>query len=209
MNTYKLAWFAVPLVFASQSVVASAQDDLLTRLAAVDTLRAEFVQEVVDEDGQRMQRVQGAMYLKRPNQLYWRTDAPDESLLVADGVDVYYFNTFVEQVTITSQSDAVAQSPMLLLFNAEDEGWQGYSVREQAVETGSAYQIAPTDDNAISETLTIEFDDENVIQALQLDDGQGQVNRIVLTEQQVNQTLANDLFEFTVPQGVDVDDQRE
>lgn len=213
-------------LMAQESDGAAAKQALLSKLQNLTTLSASFSQAVTDTNGDLVQQLQGVMKLARPAQLRWQTDAPDETLLIANGETVWYYNAFIEQVTIYDQADAVGQSPLLLLLNAESDDWHSYDVRELeaaelaevgAIEAGSGYVIETnmqklSEQNGGSnspERLTILLTADNVMHTLVLDDGRGQTNTITLADQQINQPIMSDNFQFDVPPNVDVDDQRQ
>src|SRR5690554_5428418 len=96
---------------------------LLERLNQLTIFEADFAQQVTDAQGDVVQQLHGHLALARPNLLHWQTDAPDEMLMIADGQNLWYYNPFVEQVTIYQQDNAVAQSPLLLLLDGANEAW--------------------------------------------------------------------------------------
>ena len=180
---------------------------LLERLNSLATLSADFSQQVTDINGELVQQLHGNMALSRPNLLHWQTDAPDETLMVADGQNLWYYNPFVEQVTVYSQANAVAQSPLLLLLDGESDAWQDYDVKAQ----DNSYALQPKPDADSSQSLQLVFAENGqpaAISRIILDDGQGQISTIDLENVKLNQGLSKALFEFEVPAGVDVDDQR-
>lgn len=126
---------------ANDDQLQTEQAQLIERLAELNTLQADFVQLVKDANGELVQQLQGAMVLKRPNKLIWQTDAPDETLLVANGETLWYHNAFIEQVTIYDQAEAVAQSPLLLLLDADNSDWQNYDVAIQTDAGEHSYTI--------------------------------------------------------------------
>ncbi|GAB3292938.1 outer membrane lipoprotein chaperone LolA [Pseudidiomarina andamanensis] len=180
---------------------------LLTRLDGLTTLEADFSQEVTDVNGELVQQLHGHMALARPNLLHWQTDAPDETLMVADGQNLWYYNPFVEQVTVYAQADAVAQSPLLLLLNGDSQAWADYEVKAEA----NSYALQPLPSADSTQSLQLVFNEQGNAAQLQriiLDDGQGQISTIELDNVQLNRALSRDLFKFEVPEGIDVDDQR-
>ncbi|RUO61155.1 outer membrane lipoprotein chaperone LolA [Pseudidiomarina marina] len=180
---------------------------LLTRLDGLTTLEADFSQEVTDMNGELVQQLYGHMALARPNLLHWQTDAPDETLMVADGQNLWYYNPFVEQVTVYAQAEAVAQSPLLLLLDGDSQAWADYEVKAEA--NSFALQPLPSADSTQSLQLVFsEKGEQAKLQRIILDDGQGQISTIELENVQLNRALNRDLFKFEVPEGIDVDDQR-
>ena len=200
---------AIALFAASGSVFAlDAKSDLQELLAPISTLKAEFQQHVLDADGELVQELQGELALARPNKFYWHSDAPDELVLVADGQAVYYFDPFVEQVTVSAQSEAANQSPFLLLLDAEASAWADYEVSNE----GLSFQLEPLASAQQQQSLQVNFvaheDTPAQLNELVLDDGQGQVTRIQLRDVKTNVVLPYTTFSFQIPENAVVDDQR-
>ncbi|MDX1705451.1 outer membrane lipoprotein chaperone LolA [Pseudidiomarina sp.] len=192
----------------SQAHAATADKDaLIERLAGLATLQAEFSQQVTDPAGELVQQLHGRLALARPSYLYWQTDAPDETLMVADGGNLWYYNPFVEQVTVYEQAEAMEQSPLLLLLDANAQAWSHYTVKQE----GNSFALQPSPSADTQQSLQLIFaEDQNnaALQRIILDDGQGQISTIELENPRLNQPVERDLFEFTLPEGVDLDDQR-
>ncbi len=208
MNALKTMLQAASLASAASLVLmpvawADAKQDLQDRLAPISTLQADFVQQVIDPQGELVQELQGELALARPNKFFWQSDAPDELVLIADGTSLYYYDPFVEQVTINDQQASSAQSPFLLLLDGEANAWADYQVSAEA----NSYQLSPVAGAASQQRLQISFADDQ-LNALVLDDGQGQLTRIELSNVVINTALPASTFKFEVPAGSAVDDQR-
>lgn len=198
------------LVTAAWSPAEAGEADrqaLLQRLEGLTTLEADFSQQVTDVNGELVQQLHGRMAIARPNLLYWQTDAPDETLMVADGQNLWYYNPFVEQVTVYSQSEAVAQSPLLLLLDGDSQAWRDYDVKSEA----NSFALQPKAGTDSAQSLQLVFADQGApaqLQRIILDDGQGQISTIDLEQVQLNKALDGKLFKFDMPAGIDLDDQR-
>ncbi|MBY6063035.1 outer membrane lipoprotein chaperone LolA [Pseudidiomarina sediminum] len=196
-------------MFASASAMAattpSAKQALQEQLAPISTLQARFEQQVVGADGEVIQTLEGELAMARPNKFYWQSEAPDELTLVADGVAVYYFDAFVEQVTISDQHSAAGQSPFLLLLDAEATAWADYEVSQD----GQSYTLAPTANAAQQQQLTLTFGaEQGQLESVVLTDGQGQQTQIQLAEVAMNLALPYTTFSYQIPADAMVDDQR-
>lgn len=183
------------------AVAADAKHELQQKLESMQSLQAEFSQEVTADNGDILQQLTGELTIQRPNQMRWKTNPPDDTLMIASGDTVWYYNPFVEQVTIYQQQDATANSPMLLLLTGSDEQWQGYDVSEPAA---NQYKVISA--NADSELL-LSFSND-VLNGIVLQQQGGDTIELALQNVRVNPQLDNELFTFDVPDGVDVDDQR-
>lgn len=123
-------------------------------------------------NGDLVQQLHGRMALGRPNYLYWQTDAPDETLMVADGINLWYYNPFVEQVTVYQQAEAVEQSPLLLLLDADATAWANYDVKM----ADNSFALQPNDQAQSPQSLQLVFagaDLKAPLSRIILDDGQG------------------------------------
>lgn len=207
-SMYKVAvvtTFAGFMTAYSSMVAADERAALQERLQQISSMDATFSQQVTDGNGELVQQLHGRLALARPHFLYWQTDAPDETVMVADGDSLWYYNPFVEQVTVTDQTDTMEQSPLLLLLDDSAAAWDDYEVKQE----GDSFALQPLATANSLQSLQLVFEAQSpVMRTIILDDGQGQISTIELAEVTVNGDLAPTLFEFTIPQGVDVDDQR-
>ncbi|MGM0481974.1 MAG: outer membrane lipoprotein chaperone LolA [Pseudomonadota bacterium] len=192
---------ATPVAAAPAETESSAREALQNRLQQMHSLTAEFRQTVTAANGDPLQQLTGKLAIKRPDQMLWRTDPPDDTLMIASGETVWYYNPFVEQVTLYQQADIAANSPMLLLLTGTREQWQNYQVSQ--LEPGH-YAVR---NNEAGNELRLTFADQQLT-TIWLQQQQGDVIEINLSQVQLNPQLAAEKFQFTVPEGVDVDDQR-
>lgn len=227
--------------FASSAAVhAAAADDAATQLQAtlssMQSLSGSFFQEIYD-NGELLQELSGNFVLERPAKLRWVTYEPEASELIADGDTLWYYNPFIEQVTLYNQADAMQANPLLVLLDSA-ANWQGFTItdlgkHEDVTAAFSMGQLTATEsaaenvaENAAKDAaearhywqisdqqqagseLFLAFHNDE-LQQLILDDGHGQVSVFHLSIQQKNKPLSATTFIFNIPPGTDVDDQRE
>ena len=109
-------------------------------------------------------------------------------------------------MTILDTTKLIDTTPFVLLTTQEDSQWLKYNVALN----GQEYLITPKNkvDSQV-EQLTLRFDDKNDgLALLKVNDISGQVSTFSFKESKVNAPVKESLFEFTIPQGVVVDDQR-
>jgi len=191
---------ATSIAFA-QDNDASAKQQVQDKLAKMQSLSADFSQTVTANNGDMLQQLTGELTIQRPNKLRWRTDPPDDTLMIASGDTVWYYNPFVEQVTLYRQDDAAANSPMLLLLTGSEAQWQDYRVSVTGEDQYLVEQIEG------SNSLQLTFADD-VLQQIRLKQEQGDTIELSLQDVAINPSLKADMFHFDIPDGVDVDDQR-
>lgn len=200
----RVVWFAAVMAM-SMNVMASdvnANTDkqaLQQLLEQTKSLSAKFEQKVKDEQDNVLQTLGGKMKLKRPANLYWHTLSPDETVMVANGEKVWYYNPFVDQVTVYAQQDMVDNSPLLLVLDSNTNQWQNYSVGR----VDDRYLVRHNSDNS---QLELVFDG-NSLKEITLVQAHGERTEIMLEDVVLNAQIDDQQFTFKVPAGVDVDDQ--
>jgi len=177
--------------------------ELRNKLTLIPQFSAQFSQQVFDAKGLLIQEAAGSVKVSQPNQFSWLTNEPDESLIVSDGSSVWVYNPFVEQVSILSLDETVMQSPLWLIANQTDAAWSQFTVSQ----LGDTYSIKSKDPQALTRQIDMSFKND-VLVSLKLLDSQGQSSHFMLSAFDKAPTLSADTFTFTVPDGIDIDDQR-
>ncbi len=201
------------LVVISSQAHADASAELKQQLNQVDTLHSVFKQNVVDVNNKIIQQGSGVFALSYPNQLYWHLTDPDESLIIANKKSVWVYNPFAEEVTILDLEQAVATSPMTLLIHRDEATWGNYTVtktnfaKNAIAQNSICYSITPKK----SESTVLKVDAcfaKDQLSKFVIFDSQGNISTFVLTEQRKLNTVEKSIFDFVIPENVDVDDQR-
>ncbi|MCL1072976.1 outer membrane lipoprotein chaperone LolA [Shewanella dokdonensis] len=191
------------LLTCMQVQAQTAEQALKSKLDANPALKASFSQTVTDINGKQIQSGSGTLALSQPNRFYWHLTQPDESLIVADGKDVWIYNPFAEEVSVLGLRDAIAASPITLLVHRDKSTWAKFSIRAVA----KCFDIVPKAADTGVQQVEVCFDGNKLTQ-LSLNDTQGNNSVFVLSEQQPLAQEDKTLFSFTPPEGVSVDDQR-
>lgn len=191
------------LLSASSFAFADAADELQNRLNQVTVLSADFAQTVTSVGGKNVQQGSGKLQIKRPNLFRMDTKSPQETQIIADGKTLWYYDPFVQQVTAQWVKDAVNNTPFVLLTSNDKSHWNQYSVTQNA----DTFVLKPKAKNSNIKQFDIRVDTNGVLKNFSTTEKDGQTNLYVLRNI-TNQTLADSLFQFSVPKGVESDDQR-
>jgi outer membrane lipoprotein carrier protein len=188
-------------VAAAQPAVDDAAA-LETFLDGVQSLTADFKQEIWNADQELQQTDTGTLALKRPNHFRWVYEAPAELTIVADGAQLWIYDHELAEVTVTPFDDTVASSPAMLLSGDRNvrDAFEVVQVRE--LDGLDWVKLEPKGSSDFS-SVSIGFSG-NEPRRLELVDGLGQVTRIELDHVIVNPEIADDVFELEVPEGVHV-----
>jgi outer membrane lipoprotein carrier protein len=180
-----------------------ASDQLKQKLSNLECFEASFKQKVTDINHVILQQAQGEIALKQPNKMYWKLDEPNESILIADGQTLWHVDPFVEQVVALEQKQSIENNPLILLTNAQSDAWKNFKVTQE----GDVFTINATQTNASIVKLILRFEQERLIE-LSMQDSQQQLSQLIFSEIKQNQPIDDTRFVFELPEGYDLDDQR-
>ncbi|NQY62506.1 MAG: outer membrane lipoprotein chaperone LolA [Alteromonadaceae bacterium] len=190
------------------------KNKLIKKLNVVDFFSSDFSQVVQDVNGNALQTSSGSLTVKKPNMVYWNTQEPDESLIVSDGKTLWFFNPFIEQVSAYSLKSAIANTPILLLTSDSPQLWQYYFVTEKDVTekqvtdiNQAVFVIHAKDENSQVKSLELHFNSDKLSSLIILD-ATGQISTITLNNIDYKNEPKLSLFQFVLPEGVYLDDQR-
>jgi len=184
---------------------ADDSEALQQQLAAIKSFKAQFSQQVTDSQGEAIMQGEGNIALQQPMMIRWQQQSPDDTLFVSNGDKTYYFDSFAEQVTIMNTHSLIDSTPFVLLTSKDPEQWAKY----QVVATEAGFSVTPNKGvESQVEKLDISFNaKEQGLASLTVLDTSGQQSLFTFKDAKVNEALATQTFEFTIPEGVEVDDQ--
>ncbi|MDK9683402.1 outer membrane lipoprotein chaperone LolA [Pseudoalteromonas shioyasakiensis] len=184
---------------------ADDSEALQQQLAAIKSFKAKFSQQVTDSQGEAIMQGEGNIALQQPMMIRWQQQSPDDTLFVSNGDKTYYFDSFAEQVTIMNTHSLIDSTPFVLLTSKDPEQWAKY----QVVATDAGFSVTPNKGvESQVEKLDIRFNaQEQGLASLTVLDTSGQQSLFTFKDAKVNEALATQTFEFTIPEGVEVDDQ--
>ena len=191
------------LLMASFSVWASPQQELSDRLQLTEGFSADFSQQVTSPEGDVVMEGQGEVEIARPSLFRWTTTAPDENVLVSDGKTLWYYSPFIEQVSIYWQEQATEQTPFVLLTRNRASDWDNYHV----VQSGDMFTLTPTAVDSNQGQFKLEIDKKGAVKGFSVIEQDGQISAFKFSNIDLSKPSA-DQFTFTIPEGVEVDDQR-
>ncbi|EGQ8216905.1 outer membrane lipoprotein chaperone LolA [Vibrio parahaemolyticus] len=189
--------------FFSVANAASPKDELNKRLAMNEGFSADFSQQVISPEGETVMEGEGSVEIARPSLFRWSTTFPDENLLVSDGKTLWYYSPFIEQVSIYWQEQATEQTPFVLLTRNRASDWDNYKISQK----GNEFTLIPTAVDSTQGQFQINIDAKGVVKGFNVIEQDGQKGLFTFSNVKLGKPKA-DRFTFTVPQGVEVDDQR-
>jgi len=207
-TAHALAILALLLLAAAPP--ARAQDPDVAALARVEgylaglqSLRADFDQEIVGAEGSVRERAKGTLFLQKPGRFRWDYREPYAQQLVSDGTRVWLYDEELEQVTVREAGESLSTTPAMLLSGRGDVA-STFEVRAGEQDGSLQWvELTPRLEESDFRSVRLGFRGSE-LERMELTDRLGQTARIRFSDIQRNPGLPVALFEFDPPAGVDV-----
>ncbi|WP_297910392.1 outer membrane lipoprotein chaperone LolA [Thiomonas sp.] len=168
--------------------------------------QAEFTQSVATDRGGAPQVSSGSFSFERPGRFRWVYLKPYRQDIVSDGSTIWTYDHDLDQVTISTQTQALGNTPAALLAGADVQR----VFRLQALpEQGGLQWVQATPRSADSSFVWVRLGLRQGAQGPQLEqmvlrDAFRRTSTIVFSAQHVNPRFPSGTFEFTPPLGAAV-----
>lgn len=207
---YKVSMLISFLLFiAPLAAHAGAIEKLKTFIVSTHSAQANFTQEVLDQDGKRIQSASGTMQFVRPGKFRWTYRKPYEQLIVGDGTKFWLYDADLNQVTVKKLDAALGSSPAALL-SGSNEIERGFKLTEAGSRDGLEWLLATPKgqgskgQDSSFEKILMAFNAQSELVAMELNDMFGHKTVLRFSAMQRNPKLPAQLFQFMPPKGADV-----
>lgn len=199
--------FLVAMAVAMPAHPGEGEDALQAFYQNVDTLRADFEQVQVDEDGATIQRTAGEFLLARPDRFRWSYSEPYEQIIVSDGDAFYFHDVDLSQVTVRDVDRSLRATPAQLLAGGKALE-SAFRIEEAGRRDGLAWvTLTPREGDGDFTEIRIGFDGSRPAR-MELDDQLGQTTQIKFTDVVVDAEIAPARFTLEIPDDATVVDGR-
>lgn len=194
-----------PCAHGDSSAIAGIQRQYET----ITSFQAEFTQELMIAVSRETEERQGLIFYQHPDLIRWETTSPEKELLIVGPAEVWnYFEE--EDVAYRYSPEDVLGSAMVLRILSGQARLDEDFLAEEDLETGAPWRkirLVPRspEPNLVEAVIWVE-DDTFLLQRVRATDFYGNTNEITLHELRVNLSLGPELFTFTPPAGVLVQD---
>lgn len=199
MKKYLIAVLLYVLGVFCTDAVADDQSELKKLLSSFNAFSASFTQNVIKQDRTELASSKGTISLKKPDNLMMYTSEPDEQVLFTRDNNVYFYDPFVNQVSIFNKSQ-MSNSPFILLTSNDAREWDNYEVKRHDGE----YVLTPKKRGEIK-SLSLDFSGDT-LSKISIAMSDGNINTYVLSGQK--KTVDDSVFEYSIPADAEVDDER-
>lgn len=184
------------------SYAASASNQLWDKLLKAQSMKATFHQ-VIYSKARILSKSTGQMAFERPGHFRWKTNAPTEQLIVADGKKFWLYDIDLEQVTVRPQAPAMSASAGLFLGDDRAKLERDFKVSHIQNKSVDEFKLEAKAKQANIQCMTLIFSGEELRQ-MEMYDQMGSRTEITFSAIELNPALPAKLFRFTPPKGVDV-----
>lgn len=186
----------------------SGEDQLRAFLQDLDSLTADFTQQLYNESGELLETSTGKLYMQRPGKFNWEYNKPYEQKIITDGETLWIYDVGLEQVTVRDTHTGVQASPAAILGGSVDVDELYKIIELGEVEGYDWVRLVPIHENGQYNDVRLGFNGKKLGMMI-LSDNLGQTTRIDFSNVELNADVADSRFEFTPPDGVDVLDDRQ
>ncbi len=194
------------LISIQNSNADNTKDPLQYFLTDLKTLEAKFVQILINENAEELEKTEGVLYLKPPRSFYWYYQKPYLQKIISNGNRLWIFDEDLEQVTIKSIDNKIEQTPAGIILGNESVKEHFVQTRIGVIEGYNWIELMPKDLDAQYKIIKMGFL-EDILGMMIIIDNLEQTTRIDFSDLKKNITLSSDLFNFNVPDNVDIFDE--
>jgi outer membrane lipoprotein carrier protein len=203
---YRMALLAALFVFpgaGSHADTPGTLDTVRNFFANIDSLQADFHQEVIDSSGQQLQVSDGKVWILRPGRFRWDYLSPYRQQIVADGERLWSYDEDLAQVTVQDMDTVLGATPAMLLSGGEpiDKVFQ-LKLQSSAGNTLHVLLTPRSDDSSITE-IHVYFEND-ILTRIEAIDSFGNHTAFAFTRLVRNTGLEASLFRFVPPEGTDI-----
>lgn len=178
---------------------------LQKRINQIDNLYAHFIQKMNNTDGQEIEIGQGELWIKRPNLFHCHFFNPEEIFLTSDGITLWLYIPVIKQVTAYCLKDSCFDNVFFKLLSNNNTF---FCTKYKITQENDWFYLQPVFHNATNiKKCKIKIDNHGIINQFIIIELDKQVISYDLFDQST-QVIDINKFSFTIPQDVQLDDQR-
>jgi len=178
------------------------------RYDSTHTFTAKFIQNSYLKVMDQTQQAQGEVVIKKPGKMKWAYEAPDPQVLVSDSHFLWLYLPEEEQVTKMMVESIYSTNTPALFLSGEGKLTEAFNVENVITENQKTIvELIPKKEEHNLSKLVL-YTDKNNFQIIgsRVYDKLGNTTEMFFTEIENNPPVADKLFQFDVPPGVELID---
>ena len=185
-------------IAAAQEPEEASKAALTELLHSIQSLRADFLQRLLADNGDELQVLEGKLIALSPTLFLWEIEQPYNMTYLLRDLDLAILDPDLNQVTYR-ELDAEDIPIIALLLNRDTDVLDGFSVTQGQ----SSFRLEPLDSRQLFQSITVYFDEAR-IDAIDVRDAQDRLTEFSFRNVEVNPALADEIFELTIPEDIEV-----
>lgn len=173
---------------------------------AAGGIEARFVQTSTLEAMEITDTAEGRLYVRRPGQMRWEYTRPERQVIVSDGVQLWVYRPDDRQVMVGKAPSFFGDGKGASFLADIGKLREQFQV-EMAPDEGMVHRLVLTPNDPQPELVRIELEvdaENDTIEAVNTFNAYGDRTRIVFEDVVFRERLDDRLFDFEIPEGVEI-----
>jgi outer membrane lipoprotein carrier protein len=180
---------------------------LQERLGFIQSFHTLFKQVTKTPEGAPIQSSTGSIWIGPDARFKIETELPFAQSLVSDGDNFWSYEPDLFQVTVAKLNKDINKVPILLFGSKDFSLLDGYHITLVEVDDLKTFTLIPLKTDSLFLSLKLSFQGASPI-SISIQDSLGQETNLDFHQSFLNPTIDLLEFQFSVPAGVDVIDER-
>ncbi|MGB1801131.1 MAG: outer membrane lipoprotein chaperone LolA, partial [Gammaproteobacteria bacterium] len=172
-----------------------------------NSLESNFIQQLINEDGEVLEKSEGVLKLQQPGKFNWSYEAPYAQKIISNGEVLWLFDEDLEQLTIRKIGNTLDETPAGIILGNNDINEHFVQVGLGVIDGYDWIELTPKNIETQYKNIRIGFNGSQ-LGMMMIVDNLGQTTRIDFLNVKKNVDLQLSSFELETPAGVDVIDER-
>lgn len=193
-----LPWFS--------ALADTASNELSALLGHFSSIQANFTQQIMDGQGNIVQKSSGKMQLKRPGLFRWETKEPTAQLIIANDNDLWVYDPDLEQATVQDLQQVGGNAPAFLLSGSMKTILEKFEVSlESSKDQDKWFRLTPKQNKKqdLFQWIDLHFNNGELA-GMRFQDSLNQLTELKFSDIKLNKKIPEGRFVFNPPEGVDV-----
>lgn len=176
----------------------------------INNLSARFTQIMVSRAFSRQEIEKGIVYFKRPAKMRWEYLEPEKKLMVCDGTNIYWYLIEDKQVQVMKLDEWRSEQTPILYLSGRGNLKEDFNIEKaqliRPLDNGNIQlKLIPVHQETDFQSILMEVKpSQYLIRRMMIVDLLENITDYIFDEIKENQPLPESLFQFTIPEGVEV-----
>jgi outer membrane lipoprotein carrier protein len=183
-------------------------DNVQREYEKTNDIRAMFVQISFNKSLSQTKESQGIVYFKKPGKMRWEYTMPEQQLLVSDGKTMWYYVPEDQQVIVQNAEEAYGSKTPITFLSGMGKLQNDFYMKLLPVDGKTneyKLELLPKQPQSDLAKLILTVDPATYrIVHTAVYDPYGNITDVYLKDVRINSAPQDTLFQFDIPEGVDV-----